>query len=175
MRTVTTKTDVFKFDELTDEGKQTAVERLFDLNVDHEWWDMTYDDAETVGIKITGFDIDHHWCEGDIFDHEETAEKIIGNHGEKCETHLTALLYQSDRAKLVIKYSDGIATNLVTEENEYDFDNEIEELDAEFLKSLLEDYRIVLQKEYDYRTTEEAIIETIKANDYEFTAAGVLY
>jgi hypothetical protein len=32
----------------------------------------------------------------------------------------------------------------------------------------------MLSKEYDYQTSEEAIIETIKANDYDFTENGNL-
>jgi hypothetical protein len=46
---------------------------------------------------------------------------------------------------------------------------------AEFLCDLLEDYRIILSKEYNYQTSEETIKETIEANDYEFTAEGKLY
>jgi len=33
----------------------------------------------------------------------------------------------------------------------------------------------MLQKEYEYETSEEAIVETIKANEYEFTEDGNLY
>jgi hypothetical protein len=47
-----------------------------------------------------------------------------------------------------------------------------EDIDANFLRSLLEDYRIMLQKEYEYLTSEETIIETIEANEYEFTEKG---
>jgi len=32
-----------------------------------------------------------------------------------------------------------------------------------------------LQHEHDYLTSEEAIIETIEANDYDFTANGDIY
>jgi hypothetical protein len=32
-----------------------------------------------------------------------------------------------------------------------------------------------LETEYDYLTSEEAIIETIEANEYEFTEDGELY
>jgi hypothetical protein len=176
VRIVRTETKVFKFAELSGDAKQSAIDKLYDLNVDHDWWDMTYDDAETVGIKITSFDIGRGaYCEGDISDSEETAKLIIENHGEICETCLTALAYQSDRAKLVIKYSDGVQTDIVAEDNEYDFDIECDELDEEFKKSILEDYRIVLRKEYDYLTTKEAIIESIKANDYEFTEDGSMH
>ena len=50
------------------------------------------------------------------------------------------------------------------------------------LESLLDELRIdacqeiysALQKEYEYLTGDEAIIETIEANEYDFTADGKL-
>lgn len=32
------KTKVFKFDELSDDAKQTALEKLYDINVDDDFW-----------------------------------------------------------------------------------------------------------------------------------------
>ena len=172
----TVETEVFNFDELSEEGKEKALADLYDTNTDQDWWENTYEDAARVGIKITGFDLDRGaYCEGDIYDHEATAEAITENHGTKCETYLTAVQYQADRSKLVIKYSDGYNIDIVAEDNEFGFDDDCNELDEEFKKSLLEDYRIILQHEYEYLTSEEAIIETILANAYEFTANGKLY
>jgi hypothetical protein len=48
-------------------------------------------------------------------------------------------------------------------------------LEDEFLKTLCEDYRIILSREYDYLTSEAAIIETIEANEYEFKADGTRF
>ncbi len=165
---------VYKFDELTEDQQQKVLENYAYINTEYEWWDSAYEDAETVGIKITEFDIDRNrHCKGDfIEDAEDTAKKIIKEHGESCETWGTATNYLAERAELVKKYSDGIQTDTVTEDNEYDFDNACNELDAEFLRSILEDYLIMLQKEYEYMTSEEAITETLKINDYDFTEDG---
>ena len=57
---------------------------------------------------------------------------------------------------------------------EYGDPEDLEDLNKEFLRSLCEDYRIILQKEYEYLTSEEAIIETIEVNEYEFTEEGEL-
>lgn len=170
------KTTVYNFDELSDKAKEKAIQELYDCNVDSEWWNCTYEDAENIGLKITSFDIDRaSYVKGNFIESaEETAEKIIKEHGESCETYKTASNYLKDRAELVKKYSDGINFDKVSEDNEYDFDNECDDLDAEFLKSLCEDYRIILSKEYDYLTSEEAIIETIKANDWTFTKDGIM-
>ena len=159
MRTIRTK--VYQFSELSEKAKQTAIEWGADLNVDFDWWDSVYEDAANIGLKITGFDIGRgSYCNGDFTeDAQYTGEKIIKEHGNKCETYYTASEFISNREKLDIDEQE----------------EELEELEQEFLKSLLEDYRIILQKEYEYQTSEEAIIETIEANEYEFKADGTRF
>lgn len=165
---------VYKFDELTEEQKQKVLENYAYINVEHEWWDCQYEDAKTIRLKITAFDLDRNrHCEGVFIEYaEDTAKKIIKEHGEACETYQTATNYLAERAALVKKYSDGVFIDIVAEDNECDFDNDCEELDAEFLRSILEDYSISLQKEYEYMTSKKAIIETLKMNDYDFTEGG---
>jgi hypothetical protein len=51
-------------------------------------------------------------------------------------------------------------------------EDDLSDMEANFLDSLLEDYAIMLQKEYEYLQSEEAITETIVANEYEFTEEG---
>ena len=103
---------------------------------------------------------------------EETAEKIITEYGETCETHTTATNYLNERSLLVQKYSDGVNFDIVCEDYEDAFDNDCDELDAEFLLLILKNYLSILQKEYDHMTGYEAIIETIKDNEYTFTEDG---
>lgn len=175
MRTDTVKTKVYQFSELIDEAKETAFEKLYDINVDYEWWDSIYDDAENIGIKITEFDIDRgSYCRGDfILDAEDVANKIIENHGKSCETWNTA-------NEFIAVFEQGKKDH--ESANDYDPDYELfiesgyyEEIIVEFRLSILEDYRIILQKQFEYLTSEEAIIDTIEANEYEFTADGKLY
>ena len=178
MRIDIKKTKVYPFAELSDEAKQAALEKLYDVNVDYEWWDCTFDDAANVGIKITEFNIDRgdyiYTCKGDFtLDAEEVANKIIAEHGATCETYKTASEFLKDASAKQIAF-----------ENDEDYDPdyegfcesvEHEEIEAAFKRSILEDYRIMLQHEYDYLASKEAIVETIEANDYEFTADGKLY
>jgi hypothetical protein len=60
-------------------------------------------------------------------------------------------------------------------EDYYDRNFQIDELEQAFLESLLEDYRIMYNKEVDYQNSDEAIIEAIRANEYEFTQDGKRY
>ena len=149
------KTKVYPFDELSEDAKDKVIENLWDINIFHEWWEVTYEDAENVGIKITSFDIDRgSYCKGDIDDAIDTARAILKEHGDKCETWQTAKDFHDAVAK------DGEDTD------------DFEILCSEFKYSILEDYRIILQKEYEHLTSRETIIESIKINEYEFTEDG---
>ncbi|KKN21668.1 hypothetical protein LCGC14_0922960 [marine sediment metagenome] len=169
------ETKVYPFDELSEDAKEKAIEKLYDINVDYEWWDSTYDDAVGVKLKLTEFDIGRPcYCRGEFIEYaKDTADAIIFNHGASCPTHETATAFIEDSAELYMKYpvkldDDG------DDENEIYRETEQGETDDEFLKSILEDYRLILQKEYEYLTSGTAIIETIEANEYEFTEDGKL-
>jgi hypothetical protein len=147
---------LFKFSELSEESKQVAIEKFSDINVDYDWWQWTYGDAENIGLKITSFDLDRKSITGELTGAGiDTANKIMSEHGKETETFKTAERYYK-------QLHEGI-------------DDEISESEEEFLRDLLEDYRIILQKEYDYNTSKEAIIETIEANEYEFTEDGKIF
>lgn len=172
MRTI--ETVAYNFDELSEEAKKKAIEGLADINVDYDWYAFIYEDAEQAGLKITGFDLDRaNYCKAEFTEGAENcANLIIANHGETCDSYNTAKEFLKDRTELVKKYSDGIDLEEVHEDNYYEFDNELDTLEYNFQQSLSEDYLSMLKKEYEYLTSEEAIIQTIKANDYEFTEEG---
>lgn len=171
------ETKTYKFNELPEDIQNKVIEKYYDINVDYEWWESVYDDAANINLKITEFDINRgRYAKGDFIETAfETANLIIANHGEHCETYKTAKDFITDYNELVKKYSDGININIVIEDNEYEFDNDLDDLEHDFLYSLLEDYAIILKKEYEYLTSREAIIETIEANDYDFTEHGIIF
>jgi len=171
------ETKVYTFSELNEDAKQKALENLSDININYyEWWEYIYSDAEEIGCEINGFDLDRgNYCNLEFhLTGFEIADKIVANHGERCKTYQTAKQFLTDYDDLVFLHSDGKNTKVVAEDHEIDFDNELDELEEEFKKSLSEDYRIILSNEYDYRTSEEAIIEIIEANEYEFDEHGNL-
>lgn len=174
MRTI--QTTVYTFDELSEGAKENAVNKLYDINVTYEWWDNTYYDAKTVGIKINGFDIDRgSYVQFDFINSAyDTAQQIVKEHGKDCQTYKDAEQFINEWDALVCKYSDGVKTDVVTQENEYDFDSEAYELEQEYKNDIEHEYLKTLRSEYEYLTSEEAIIETIEANEYEFTEDGKL-
>jgi len=94
MRVIETK--VYKYEELTESAKENAIERLSDINVDYEWWDSAYEDAERIGLKLTGFDTGRgNFCKGELIEDIETVtDLIIEQHGESCETCQDAIQYK---------------------------------------------------------------------------------
>ncbi len=163
---------VYEYTELSEAAKGNVIRSMSDINVDYDWWEGMYEDAKNIGLKIEGFDMDVY-CSGRFIEGAvECASSILREHGDMCETYKTAQKFINERTELVKKYSNGIDIERVTEENEYDFDNECDDLEEDFRKSILEDYRIILRNEYEYLTSREAIAETIEANDYQFTEDG---
>lgn len=162
MRTITTT--LYKFDELTEDAKRKAIQRLNDINTMFEWWEYIYEYAEEVGIEIIGFNIDH----GDISikfadSIKKTMELILSEHGVICDTYKLATRYLSERKRLE-QYYNGIK-----------LEEKLSFIDTEFTGQLEKCYLKLLQEDYDYRTSDEAIIEGIQANEYEFTEDGNLY
>ena len=171
MKTIRIK--VYQFSELSKDTQNKAIEKLRDINVDFDWWRDTYQDAEEIGLKITSFDLDRNrHAKGEfILSAAEVAQNIINNHGETCETHKTATLFLEDWQPIFNAYMD--------EENEKyesrEAEGEMQEIEEEFLNSLLDDYSIMLQNECEYLQSDEAITETIEANEYFFTQDGKIF
>lgn len=164
--------NAYTFDELSDQAKQKVLNEMSDINTDYEWWDSVYNDAETIGIEIKTFDIDRGDIDCIIADSEETANLILKNHGESCKTYSIASNFLEKKSKLVKKYSNGIETEKVTEDNYDDFDSEWEELMGSFDYNISKEYLKMLSDQYEFLQSEEAIIETIQANEYLFTKNG---
>lgn len=53
MRTETTTRTLYTFDELDEQAQDTALQKLWDLNVDSEWWDVVSEDINEFG-KASG-------------------------------------------------------------------------------------------------------------------------
>ena len=151
---------VFTFDELSDKAKERAREWYRGAGLDYEWWDSTYDDAAQIGLRITSFGLDRNrFATGEFTkDAQTVCDLILANHGVSCETHKTALKFKNDFNDLKSPSED--------------YDDKFGELKEEFEKSLLEDYSIILQKEYEYLYSNESVDENIKANEYTFLESG---
>jgi hypothetical protein len=172
---------LYSFDELTDKGKDNAVERLYDLNVDYSWWDSTCEDAARVGIEITEFDTCHLTIGGKLtLSLPESAAAVLREHGEACGTHATATSYLEAYMKafrLWLPEQDEDSSGNHTEQEwlrDFSCEEEANELAEDYRRAILEDYLFLLRDEYECLTSRDAIVESIQANDYLFTEHGKL-
>lgn len=159
--------EIYKFEELSDKAKQRALEKLWNINVEFDWWDWTYEDAKEIGLKITGFDISHRRdIKGKItwYSDEDVSKKILKNHGDGCETYKIAKEYLGELLRIKMQW----------DEESVEYEEETETLHDWFLKELLNAYWNTLNEEYFYLTSEEAIKETIECNEYDFDEDGNL-
>ena len=170
MRTIRIK--LYKFNELSESAKQKAIESLYDINVDYDWWESIYEDAENIGLKLTSFDLDRNRHAKGEFNlaANEVAANIFRDHGEDCQTYKTAASFMAEWEPVFNNYMDENHEDYESNESE----EKLNDMEDDFLNSLLEDYRIMLNKEIEYQNSDEYIIETIEANDYEFTQDGKL-
>lgn len=168
MRTIRIK--LYKFNELSESAKEKAIEnfRINNYNDDEFIWDQIQDDAKEINLEIISLD-DNRRNEGQfVYSGEDTAKLILEKHGKDCDTYKTAenFLHEWEPAKEKFE-----------RENEgwyFRYENEGEEMEEDFLQSLLEDYRIMYNKDIEYQNSDEYISETIEANEYEFTKDGKL-
>lgn len=173
MRTETI--NIYKFAELSEAAQKVALEQCAHYNVDYEWWEFIDEDAETIGLKITGFDLERNKHAAGEFIHAAgtVAELITKHHGPNCETYKLAETFVSAKDALEIKLIAAQESGY--ESDESIIEGEIEDLESEFLSDLLSAYANMLEQEYEYRISEATIIETIEANEYEFTEDGKRY
>lgn len=143
----TIEATVYTFDELDDRAKECARDWYREIALDYGWWEYTYDDAESVGVKIEGFDLDRrlHATGRLLMSGRDVCRAIIAKHDEGSDTYRTAVAHLHSREP---------------------FD------DDEFLRAILEDYAWLLQKEYEYLLSDEIVDESIMVNGYEFTENG---
>ena len=158
MRTVTTHTVYYKFHELDKLAQERAVAKLANLNVDDwDWWHWVYESANAIGVSITSFELDRHLHAKGQFTQSPLAviNAIKAAHVPDNPMHRVA-------CQVEIAF---LTANCETTR---------EDITEKFLKTLLGLYATALQEEWDYLTSKEAVIDTIRANDYEFNKYGHL-
>lgn len=167
MRTIETK--VYNFSELSEQAKQKAISGILSIGMTSEFvWDDIKHDAKEIGLKITSLS-DRRGNEGEfMLGANEVAQNIFNNHGEMCDTYKTAQKFMEEFQPIFDNYMDESHPDFESSESE----DKLIEIENEFLDSLLEDYRIMYNKDIEYSESDEAIIESINANDYEFTEDG---
>lgn len=189
-----TKTiELYEYDELPEDVKEKVLDNLRYINVDDEFW-YDYDgktgfssaelkrmrvkveDApdELITYKNLYFDIDRSWYiqfTDAQFANDEVARKFL---------RVPKKLWDATYWTFINKDYGGSShgtTRLEYEpqDNYKEFtvkQQEILERAIEIFHDKMEEALRHLRSQYEYLCTDEAIIETIKASEYTFTASG---
>ena len=192
----TIKTEVFLFDELTDEAKEKAREWYREGALDYEWWDGVYDTAKTAGACM-GIDVDNiyfsgFWSQGDgaCFTGSyayrkgwrkalkaEFGGEILGKLttiGEALQAAQKPAFY---RLAALVRHngnsSDEYSTviHVSTDDMRYTRGVDEDNLKGELREFMRWIYR-QLEAEYEWLMSDEQVDESIRANEYTFTETG---
>lgn len=206
MRTIETK--VYKFDELSNDAKAKAVEKMWDVNVDYEWWDSVYEDAADIA-ELFGLDIrqtkqntiniikftptiyfsgfssqgDGACFEG-YYSYKKGALKAVKQHTPEDKTlHEIVATLQSLQKDNFYRVTCTMThrghynhSGCMTVDCENSHDSYLDVKGEDDFVTCMRDFADWiykrLEEQHDYLTAEETVIETIEANEYEFTEDG---
>jgi len=186
--------NLYKFHELPDEVKEKVIDKYRCLNVDYySWWNGVVEATRQEWLEKYGIDFDPEGLSFDLYHRELRFSK-----GKIWVDDPSKLLYAvtqdetwarlADKEILVPYFSDS---HLLIEDLRQDdlsdeddplvslvkervYSERLPDLD-DWFKDLCRGFLKELDKEYDYLTSDKAVIETIEANDWEFTINGELW
>lgn len=176
MRTI----KVYKFDELNDETQEKIVNKYRYINVEHQpWWDFSYEsikeEASIIGIEIKTrpriptpspdiyFDDNNVTING-YYQYRKNSVKEIKDQAPKDEDlHEIAMNLQKIQSKLFYKGTAKLTHRGI--------DSDYEGVTTE-LKRFYKWARHQLTVEEEYLTGDDAVRETLIANEYEFLPDG---
>lgn len=190
---------IYKIDELSEEARKFAIDTWNEHGLDHVWWIDIYDDfkaiADLMGITVKDIYFTGFYSQGDgasftgLYTFEENAPNEVRNHAPKDkelhnivdaltkeqkdhDNNLNAIISRDD-SNYYHENSVNIELYVESEDSETDYftDEHIESLFRDLMRWLYKQ----LEQEYTYMTSDEAVIETLRINDYEFTQDGKRY
>jgi len=164
MKTIEIK--VYKFEELDKQTQEKVIDNYRYINVeDTFWYDCIKDDFNRLGLEIQAFDLDRgNYAKIYIDNFEDTSNYIIEEFGDSVLIKRTAKNYLNELKEIVSNFKE-----------DEDIDRELEVLDGNYQHEFEADILSYLRAEYEYQITDEAIYQTIEANDYNFTWNGKIF
>jgi len=192
MRTIRTK--VYKFDELSEQAKQVAIEEV--RNEYYEYNDFAnwavddcalFEPIEKELIELFGedynFPLIKNTRESIYFDTERNrfldCEKAMQITNKKqfllwLGIDIEDEAFENIYFEIITPKYRNASTEIAFDDYDEMFEDRIE-VAVEKFNSLIRDIIDRIEADIDYRFTDEAIIEDIEANDYEFLSNGKKY
>lgn len=188
MRTIRTK--IYKFEELSQDAQQTAIEKMREINVDYDSWhdgilEGCKEKLDEVGffnseIWYTGF---HSQGDGLSFDAKIDVLKFATTPNEKRVVKLIdAGLIENPtilKTSFSNRYSHEKTCFVDYDATDYNNINKALETLCDKIESkrleLCKEFYLTLEKDYYYLQSDEVVKETILVNDYDFLKDGTQY
>jgi hypothetical protein len=197
MPQVLTKTvTAYKFSELSPPARARALESFRDINTDYKWYEPVYENMQAIGA-ILGIEIDKMYfsgfssqgdgaCfEGSFRYEKDCVKKIMEYAPRNVYVHAIARNIAAIQKRYFygitgrVKHSGHYYHNFCTDfsfNNVYPTDiplsSEDEKSYISEIRDLMQWFYRQLEVQYDYLTSDEAVIESIESNDYDFTIEG---
>lgn len=184
----------YTFDELSKEAKEKALEIMQDINIDYEWYEMTIDEDFKVIGKILGIEIDNVYfnlcCQGAgacfigrYSYNKGSVKKLIEYAPLDTELHRIAKELQAIQKKNMYRvyanvkhrgnYYHSNCTDVFVERNDSkELKVDSEDAIIQVLRDFMNWMYKRLTEEYMYIVSDEAVIDTIKSNEFLFTEKG---
>ena len=186
MRKFTTEHTVYTFEELSEEAQQKAIENNYEINVDYYWYydEILEEIASDYGVNLIWsdlcFDLDRgsylymdnhdHGRSGQTSDIED-AQKFLKRAGIDLRTRDARELLSNGLSLATKHYGGGDGANYV--DTDYcDISAKTDDLLQATINELCDKLLEQLRADYEWRTSEEAIRETLIENEYEFYEDG---
>lgn len=155
---------LYSFPELNEKAQQKALNHLREWNTETDWWIPTYEDANMIGLEIDSFDLARQTICCKFMGHAKvTADLILANHGETCDTYKLAKAHITAGEKL-----EDEALNA-------DIDPALDDITDDFRLALQRGYLTALQEKYNHLTDDATLIEQMEEGEYEYHSDGRLY
>ena len=189
----TIETVVYEYDELDEDAQEKAREWYRKGALDYEWWDGAFDTIREagalLGIGVEEIHFSGFYSQGDgaCFVGRYAYSKgwhaaLKANFGGDTRAELEQIGLALQKVQRPVFYT--ATASIIKRSHHYSHENTVEisvgadndRVDDDAIDEALRDfmrwsYRL-LESEYDWLMSDEQVVESIRANEYTFTADG---
>lgn len=200
MKQVIIKT--FKFDELSEQSKQTAIDQYRESDhLDYEWFDYSKSDfhsiLEMIGFTSINSGFSGFCCQGDganftaNYSYKSGCLKAIKQYAQNDSklhdivqgivSHMKDYGYKLEchitRFNTRYEHSNTMSFDWTMQSGEYvSWKNDFVENEInQLFRDLADWYYRQLEREYDYLNSDECISELLESNEYDYLESGKQY
>jgi len=183
---------IYTVDELDEKVRNAVIEEYRDILTDDDWWEPIYEgfreDMEALGLEgelyFSGF-----WSQGDgacfVSDTVDTDLLVRKLYESGHDIPEDALLYSGDYSIRISKVDESFANQysheytieaVITNEGDRIPTTDITKLENVLTEWIRSECKLVyknLEKFYEELVTDEAVLETIRENEWMFTESGL--